>query len=72
MRVGDNAWSMQYHVEVEEDTVDNWSKVPAYRDALMNTLGEQGLNTMNADADKNMASFLSYAESIYRNFMKSI
>ena len=72
MRVGDNAWSMQYHVEVEEDTVDNWSKVPAYRDALMNTLGEQGFTTMNADADKNMASFLSYAESIYRNFMKSI
>lgn len=72
MRVGDNAWSMQYHVEVEEDTVDNWGKVPAYRDALMNTLGEQGLNNLNAEADKNMASFLSCAESIYRNFMKSI
>jgi len=72
MRVGNNAWSMQYHVEVEEDTVENWGKVPAYRDALMSTLGKQGLTTMNADADKNMQSFLSCAESIYRNFMKAI
>ena len=29
LRVGDNAWSMQYHVEVEEDTVDNWGAIPA-------------------------------------------
>ena len=34
MRVGNSAWSMQYHVEVETDTVDNWSAVSAYRNAL--------------------------------------
>lgn len=72
MRVGDNAWSMQYHVEVEEDTVDNWGAVLAYREALMSTLGEQGLDTMNAGADENMGNFLSCADSIYRNFMKSV
>jgi GMP synthase-like glutamine amidotransferase len=72
MRVGDNAWSMQYHVEVEEDTVDNWGAVPAYREALMSTLGQQGLNMMNADANHSMQDFLSCAESIYRNFMKAI
>jgi GMP synthase-like glutamine amidotransferase len=72
MRVGDNAWSMQYHVEVEEDTVDNWGAVPAYREALMSTLGQRGLNIMNAEADQSMQKFLSCAESIYRNFMKAL
>ncbi|MDH5355754.1 MAG: type 1 glutamine amidotransferase [Gammaproteobacteria bacterium] len=71
MRVGDNAWSMQYHVEVEEDTVDNWGVVPAYRDALISTLGHNGLTTMKAGADENMQSFLECSEKIYRNFMKA-
>ena len=28
MRVGERAWSMQYHVEVEDDTVRNWGEIP--------------------------------------------
>jgi len=72
MRVGEHAWSMQYHVEVEEDTVDNWGAVPAYRDALLATLGESGLPTMKREADKNIKSFLHCSETIYRNFMQAI
>ena len=34
MKVGHCAWSMQYHVEVEPDTIDNWGGVPEYRTAL--------------------------------------
>ena len=70
MRVGSNAWSMQYHVEVEEDTVANWGKVPAYRDALESTIGLQGLATMEAGADSHMAQFLSCAEILYRKFIQ--
>jgi len=72
MRVGDNAWSMQYHVEVEEDTVDNWGAVPAYREALVNTLGENALATMKAEADAHVSEFLQCSEKIYRNFMKQV
>ena len=43
MRVGRHAWSMQYHVEVEPDTVTNWGDVPAYRTALESTLGPTAL-----------------------------
>ncbi len=72
MRVGDNAWSMQYHVEVEEDTVDNWAAVPAYRDVLVATLGEEALAPMKFAADENINAFLQCSETIYRNFMKAI
>ena len=34
MRVGNRAWSMQYHVEIEPDTITEWGKVPAYAEAL--------------------------------------
>ena len=70
MRVGLNAWSMQYHVEVEADTVTNWGKVPAYRQALDNTLGPDGLAMMKSDADSHMTEFLHCAETLYRNFIK--
>jgi GMP synthase-like glutamine amidotransferase len=50
MRVGNNAWSMQYHVEVEPDTVDNWAAIPAYRDALINAMGPQGIDLMREQA----------------------
>ena len=71
MRVGTNAWSMQYHVEIETDTVPNWGDVPAYRTALENTLGPDGLATMKSDSDSHMAEFLNCAETLYRNFMKN-
>ena len=72
MRVGKHAWSMQYHVEVELDTVANWAEVPAYYEALINTLGKDGYTTMATGASENMDDFLSCAEKIYRNFRLAI
>ena len=53
MRVGPRAWSMQYHVEVEPDTVRNWGAVPAYRQALEAAVGPGALDQMAAAADRN-------------------
>lgn len=69
MRVGPNAWSMQYHVEVEPDTVRNWAAVPAYRAALAAVMGDGGLGTLSWDATENAAGFLASAERLYDNFM---
>lgn len=70
MRVGTNAWSMQYHIEVEPDTVKNWSAVPAYREALIKVVGESGMGAMAQGAAGNMAGFRASAERLYVNFMR--
>ena len=72
MRVGTNAWSMQYHVEVEPDTVDNWAAIPAYHDALVNTLGSNGTSELRAAASAQMPQFLKSAETLYGNFMRAV
>ncbi len=72
MRIGKHAWSMQYHAEVEPDTVANWGDVPAYRDALLAALGDDGLNSMQSAADDNMPEFLACARTLYRNFMRQV
>lgn len=71
MRVGSNAWSMQYHVEVEPDTVTTWATVPAYQQALVNTLGESALPTLLSSATEHLPSFASSSEILYSNFMRS-
>lgn len=70
MRVGRRAWSMQYHVEVEPDTVANWGAVPAYREALDQALGTDGLGQMMQAADRHMGAFVASAERLYGNFMQ--
>lgn len=69
MRVGPCAWSMQYHVEVEPDTVANWGVVPAYRAALENTLGAGAIGAMERDASAAMPALLDSAEALYHNFL---
>jgi len=68
MRVGASAWSMQFHVEIEADTVDNWAAIPAYARALEKALGADGLPRLRADAAERMAGFNANARLLYRNF----
>ena len=69
MRVGGHAWSMQYHVELEPDTVNNWAKIPAYKTALENVMGPDGLGVIKSDSDANMQGFMDNARQLYENFM---
>lgn len=69
MRVGANAWSMQYHVELEDMTIPDWGAVPAYAEALERTHGTGALGRMGEDAELHMADFTRNARQLYRNFM---
>ena len=37
LRVGERAWGVQFHVEVEASTIPKWAQVPEYEDALVRT-----------------------------------
>ncbi len=69
MRVGQWAWSMQYHVELEPDTVSNWGEIPAYRAALEASLGSSALQAIKTECDREMDGFLVNARQLYDNFM---
>jgi GMP synthase-like glutamine amidotransferase len=72
MRVGDQAWSMQYHVELEPETISAWGEVPAYAQALAAATGADGLTRMNAEARPLMAQFNRDARRLYANFMEIV
>lgn len=69
MRIGRHAWSMQYHVEVEPDTVLTWGAVPAYRSALKSSLGPGSLDALAEAAAATMSEFTAASRQLYSNFM---
>ncbi len=71
MKWGTRAYSAQFHVEVEADTVRNWAGLPAYAAALESALGSDGANLLELDASAAMADFNTCAERIYINWLQT-
>ena len=65
MQWGAQAFSAQFHIEIEPDTVLNWAEIPEYAVAL----GAVGVERMGADAAVHMAVFNQMAEQLYTNWM---
>jgi GMP synthase-like glutamine amidotransferase len=71
MSWGPRALSMQFHLEVEADTVANWAAIPAYRDALDDAFGPGGADRLAADCAARMAEFNTVAERVYINWLQA-
>ena len=66
------AFSIQFHVEIEEDTVKNWANIPEYRTSLENEMGVNGFEKMQDSCLANIKSMKEKAERIYINWMQAI
>lgn len=69
MSWGPRAFSAQFHVEVEPDTVTNWAAIPEYADALRANFGKNGVSVLDAACADAMTGFQSVAERVYLNWM---
>ena len=69
MKVGECAWSMQYHVEVESDTIDNWISDPDYRSSLEESLGKEALDGIKKQATSHMTNLNNNCKKIFSNFL---
>ena len=71
MQWGPRAYSAQFHIEIEPDTVDNWVVIPAYAKALERALGAGGAARLKAECDKEMEVFGRMAERVYINWLQT-
>ena len=70
MKWGTRAFSAQFHIEVESDTVANWAKIPEYDSALENAMGPGATAKLEAAVSERMSDFNSMAERLYINWMQ--
>lgn len=71
MRWGTRAYSCQFHIEIESDTVKNCSQIPEYELALTAAHGEGAALRLATEVEKNMRDFNMVAERIYMNWLQT-
>ena len=68
----DHAYGIQFHIEIKNNTVNQWSCVPEYEKALEDSLGKDAINNFDQSAKENMKEMNKSAEILYYNFKKMI
>ena len=71
MKWGTRAYSTQFHLEMEDDTVDNWAGIPAYAQALETAIGPGAVTKLAADCSQRMTAFNTMAERVYINWLQT-
>ena len=71
MKWGTRAYSFQFHIEVESDTVSNWNKIAEYEAALKAAMGEAGAERLASDVHARLGDFNNLAERLYINWMQT-
>ena len=65
-----NAYGIQFHLEIKSNTVGDWGCIPEYKNALEESLGSGALEKLESIAATNMNDMNKYATILYNNFCK--
>ncbi len=68
----DHAYGIQFHIEIKDNTVNQWSCVPEYEKALEDSLGSGALEKFDQKARMYIKEMNLNAEILYKNFKKII
>jgi GMP synthase-like glutamine amidotransferase len=68
-RLGDNAYGLQFHMELTATTATDWSRLPAYEAALERAHGPGALPAMQAEIAAGFAPLHDAATRIFSNFL---
>ena len=66
------AYGIQFHLEIRKTTVDDWAKVPEYKNALEKSLGADALPQMKDTVDKEIDTMMQQCNQMYKNFVNII
>ena len=72
MAWGPRAYSTQFHLEAEPDTVQSWMSIPTYRTSLIKALGETGPKKLELDFDAHITEFNRSAKIFYINWCQKV
>ncbi len=72
MRWQTRAHTVQFHLEVEKDTIENWALIPEYLSSLESALGSNGVEKLKKRLHEDQAKFEALAERVYINWMQTI
>jgi len=69
---GDKVFSIQYHQEITETTVSDWSKISEYKISLEQSLGKNAVEKLRKDVLVNIDNFNHAAALLYKNWKSTV
>ena len=67
-----HAFSVQFHPEVIDDTIQNWITIPKIKQDFHEALGPNGIEELIKYQQKNRRSLINGAKLIYENWLNLI
>ena len=67
-----HAFSVQFHPEVVDETIQNWISIPKIKQDFYNALGKKGIEEIIDYQQKNRRSLINGAKLIYKNWLNLI
>ena len=71
-RYGENAWGIQFHIEMTPDTVAEWSAVPEYAASMERALGATRAAGLGPELARDLPAFTAMARQINDNLMRAV
>jgi GMP synthase (glutamine-hydrolysing) len=71
-RAGGRAYGVQFHLEVTGEMASEWAAVPAYRESLARTLGEERGAAFIADVERRAGELHPAARRLFANWLDLI
>lgn len=71
-RYGDHAYGMQFHSEINKDTVADWAQIPEYAASLEKAMGKGAVDRLAADVEALLPVFNRDARTLYDGFKTAI
>ncbi len=71
MKWGPRAYSLQFHVELQDNTIPDWAGIDEYAGALEKALGEGAADRLAAEAAEHMPKFNEMSERLYINWLQT-
>ncbi len=68
-RAAERAYGVQFHLEVTGEMAREWAEVPAYRDSLADTLGEEDGARFIADVERRADELHPAARRLFANWL---
>lgn len=68
-RIGQRAYGLQYHIELNDSMLDTWLYHPDCRKDLLETIGEEGLATIEQDRTQCFTTYQDHSQNLFKNFL---
>lgn len=72
LSLGTQVFTMQYHQEIIDTTISDWSDIPAYKRALEKVLGDNAAENLEKKALEYMDDFNKTARQFYDNWKSTV